>query len=311
MNEFVVLGTVITTMNISLTKAPLHPAMIAIDGYLLVLCDLFENIDVHRHATLTTYEAESLHQLRISIRQARSVLREGRKVLPAELLRAMSEDLSWLSSITSASRDLDVLLEHWPQYERMMEPREVSRLQVIVREINNHHKEAYREMCAQLNGQRAIALINEWQVMMLDGTDFGSGGPDAYESLTSVVTRRLSRAQNKLVHLGHQLTVKSSDTEIHNLRKDVKKIKYLIESFEEIFILKRDQAIVSKLSEMHDLLGRFQDLRVHEDVVSDTLSYLRPMCDPTTISAIENLLENMHQKRKRLRKKVIAESLHV
>ena len=297
-------------MNISLIKAPLHPAMTALDGYLLVLCDLFESIDMHRHETLTTFSAESLHRLRVDIRRARSVLREGRKVLPSELGHAMSEDLSWLSSITSASRDLDMLLESWPEYERMMEPRDVNRLQVVAREIHHRHKATYREMCAQLNGQRAITLINEWQVLMLDGTDFGFGGPDAYESLKSVVTQRLSRAHNELVRVSNGLTSKSSDTEIHNLRKDVKRIKYLIESFREIFTLKKDLEIVPHLSEMHDLLGRFQDLRVHENAIGETLDYLRPMYDTSTISAIEDLIENMQRKRKRLRKKVMTEVLH-
>ena len=297
-------------MNISLTKAPLHPAMTAFDGYLLVLCDLFEKIDTHRHETLTKFDAESLHQLRINIRQARSVLREGRNVLPPELSRAMSEDLSWLSSVTSASRDLDVLLAHWPQYERMVEPREMHHLQVVVREIHHRHKDAYREMCAQLNGQRAITLINEWQVLMLDGTDFGPGGPDAYDSLRSVATQRLSRAYKELLHLSSRLSSKSSDAEIHNLRKDVKKIKYLIESFQEVFTLKKDLVNVSRLTEIHDLLGQFQDLRIHEETVNDAFAYLRPLSDPSTISAIDNLLENMRQRRRKLRKKVIAEALH-
>lgn len=304
--NFMPLGTVITTMNVSLAKAPLHPSMSAVDGYLLVLCDLFEKIDACREQTLTTSEPESLHQLRIAIRQARSVLQEGRKVLPSRLAREMADDLAWFSSITGEARDLDMLVEHWPMYERMVEPKEVNRLQVMIREIHYRRKDVYREMRAQLNGQRAITLINEWQVAMIDGADFGDDGLNAHDDLKDVVIRRLSKARQQLLQDCRQINEKSSDDDVHALRKDAKRIRYLVESFTDILPPKNNDSILPQLLSLQDSLGEFQDLRIHEAVINDALAYLRPIYTPSTIEATEELLGQMKRRRRKLRRKIVS-----
>ena len=304
--KFIPLGTVITTMNLSLEKTPLHPSMAAIDGYLLVLCDLFEKIDAQRQATLTTSEAESLHQLRIAIRRARSILREGRKVLPTLLAQSMSDDLAWLSSITGDARDLDTLVDHWPLYERMVEPKEANRLQVVIREVHYRRTDAYREMRAHLNGQRTITLINEWQVFMLDGTDFGDEGSAAHDELKDVIAQRLSKAHQQLIKDCRAINSKSSDDDVHALRKDAKRVRYLAESFSEIFPKKNGDLLLPQLLNLQDTLGEFQDLRIHETIIDDALPYLRPIYTPSTIEATEELLDHMKKRRQKLRKKVIS-----
>ncbi len=299
------LDTVITVMNVSLAKAPLHPSMTAIDGYLSVLCNLIDEIDIHRKETLVTAEPEPLHQLRIAIRQARSVLRESRKVMPADIAHAMAKDLAWLSSITGDVRDLDTLVEHWPVYERMVEPRDVNRLQVVIREICFRQMELRREMCAQLNSQRAITLINEWQVQLIDGTGFGRDAPASCEALTDVVARRLSKAHRQLVQDCRRIDAKSSDDDIHALRKDAKRIRYLAQGFSGVFTPKNEDSILPRLLHLQDTLGEFQDLRIHEAAIKDALLYLRPIYTSPTIEATEELLRQMRLRRQKLRKKVI------
>lgn len=277
-------------MNITLSKTTLRPNMTAIDGYLLLLCNLFESIDVHRHETLTSTDPQALHELRIAIRKARSVLREGRKVLPLEIFDAMSQDLSWLSCITSDARDLDTLVNHWPQYERLVESRIVSHLQPIVREISHRQNVTYQDMRAQLNGQRVVAMINEWQVFMIDGTDIGEGGELAHEPLKNVVSSQISRAHKKFINDCRAINGKSSDDDVHELRKDAKRIRYLTESFSEVLSPKNEKVILTQLLSLQDNLGEVQDLRIHEQIVIDVNSYLRPMYAESTIRASEELL---------------------
>ena len=292
-------------MNVSLAKAPLHPSMPAIDGYLFVLCNLFEDIDLYRRATLLTSDPEPVHKLRIAIRQARSVLRESRKVIPSDIAHAMSDDLAWLSSITGMVRDLDTLVEHWQIYERMVEPREVNRLQVVIREIRFRQAEHRQEMCVHLNSQRAITLINDWLVLMIDRTDLDRGTPNGRDELKDVIDRRLSKAHRQLLQDCRRIDTKSSDDDIHGLRKDAKRIRYLVESFSEFFPPKNNDLILPQLLDLQNSLGEFQDLRIHETVITDALTYLRPIYTHSTIHAAEELLGQTRRRRQKLRKKVI------
>ena len=293
-------------MNVSLAKAPLHRSMTAHNGYVLILGNLFEDIDLYRGATLTTSEPEPLHQLRIAIRQARSVLRESRKVIPSDIAHAMDDDLAWLSGITGAVRDLDTLVENWSMYERMVEPRNVNCLQVVIREIHHRQAEHRREMCAQLNSQRAVTVINDWQVLFIDETDFGKDTRDAQDALVDVVSRRLAKAHRQLVQDCRRIDEASSDDDIHALRKDVKRIRYLAESFSEIVTPNDDESVLPRLLHLQDSLGEFQDLRIHEAAIKDALIYLRPIYTSTTIEATEALLHQMKTRRRKLRKKVIS-----
>ena len=292
-------------MNVSLLKAPLHPSMPAIDGYLFVLCNLFEDIDLYRRATLLTSDPEQVHKLRIAIRQARSVLRESRKVIPSDITHAMSDDLAWLSRITGMVRDLDTLVEHWQIYERMVEPSEVNRLQVVIREICFRQTEHRREMCTHLNSQRAITLINDWLVLMIDRTDLDQGTPNGRHELKDVIDRRLSKAHRQLLQDCRRIDVKSSDDDIHGLRKDAKRIRYLAESFSDVSMPNDDDLVLPRMHLLQDSLGEFQDLRIHETVITDALAYLRPIYTHSTIQAAEKLLGQMRRRRQKVRKKVI------
>lgn len=296
-------------MYITLAPAPLRPTMTALDGYIIVLCDLFDSIDTCRHDTLVSTSPRSLHDLRIAIRRARSVVREAKRVLPSGIFDAMSQDLSWLSSITSEARDLDTLIDHWPRYERMMEARDVNHLQAVIREIYHRRNSAYQDMQAKLNGQRVVTLINEWQIFMLDGTDIGKGGTDAQNTLKDVVKERIETAHRKLVTDCGRISTKSSDDQIHALRKDAKRIRYLSEGFSEILSSTKSESTLSHLVALQDNLGEFQDLRIHESVIRDAISYIRPIHAPSTIEAAEELLLHMAKRRQKVRKKLIAEVL--
>ncbi|MEY3290861.1 MAG: hypothetical protein RLY19_952 [Actinomycetota bacterium] len=299
------LSTVITTMNLVLTKTVLRPTMPAIDGYLLALCDLFETIDSSRNDTLTSPSPQALHELRIAIRRARSILREGKKVLPEEIFAAMSQDLSWLSSITSEARNLDTLVDNWPAYERLIEPKDVNHLHALVREIHHRRSVVYQDMRSQLNGQRVITLINEWQVFMLDGVNVDKNGVLAQRMLKEVVTEQISRAHRKFVSDCGEITNKSSDHDVHTLRKDAKRIRYMAESFHELLSAKKEKTLLAKLLTLQDNLGEIQDLRVHEEILEDIIPCLRSMSATSNITAAEELLAQMARRRRKLRKKVI------
>jgi CHAD domain-containing protein len=190
-------------------------------------------------------------------------------------------------------------------YERMVEPREVNRLQVVIREIHFRQTEHRREMCTHLNSQRAITLINDWQVLFIDEADFGKDTRDGQDALADVVSRRLAKAHRQLVQDCRRIDAKSSDDDIHVLRKDVKRIRYLAESFSEVVTPNNDESVLPRLLHLQDSLGEFQDLRIHETAIKDALVYLRPIYTSTTIEATEALLHQMKTRRQRLRKKVI------
>ena len=106
-----------------------------------------------------------------------------------------------------------------------------------------------------------------------------------------------------------RLDAESSDNDIHALRKDIKRIRYLAESFSEVVTPNNDDSVLPRLLHLQDRLGEFQDLRIHETAIKDALVYLQPIYTSTTIEATEALLHKMKTRRRKLRKKVISRIL--
>ena len=67
--------------------------------------------------TLDDVDSEFLHDLRVAVRRARSLLRELKTVFPERELERLREDLKWVQLITGEARDLDVQLLDFADYE--------------------------------------------------------------------------------------------------------------------------------------------------------------------------------------------------
>ena len=95
---------------------PLEPDLPAIEGFRRVLANLLASVDANLPGTIDDIDPEFLHDLRVAVRRSRSVLRHGKRVLPADVMAWSHPDLKHLGDITGPPRDLDVLAEEWDGY---------------------------------------------------------------------------------------------------------------------------------------------------------------------------------------------------
>ncbi|HET8949550.1 MAG TPA: CHAD domain-containing protein, partial [Solirubrobacteraceae bacterium] len=81
----------------------------------LVLGRLHEVAEANLPGTIDDLDPEFLHDLRVSIRRARSVLRELKDVHDPEARAHVRDELRWAQALTGPVRDLDVQLLEWPE----------------------------------------------------------------------------------------------------------------------------------------------------------------------------------------------------
>ena len=79
----------------------------------IALNALAEIAEANLPGTLDDLDTEFLHDLRVSIRRARSVLRELDGVFEPTARARLREDLKWAQQLTGPTRDLDVQLLEW------------------------------------------------------------------------------------------------------------------------------------------------------------------------------------------------------
>ena len=244
-------------------NVPLRPDMRADRASSAICRRLAEVVDTNRPGVLADIDPEFLHDLRVAVRRSRSVLKEMRKVFPPGDLATARDDLRWIQEITGPTRDLDVLLHEWPS---MVEPVPASMsgdLQPLVELLRREREEAFAAMRRHLRSKRFATTWDRWKaVIALSRFD----GPEAGREIGGMAAGRIVSVYRSMVKMGGAIDDSSPATDLHDLRKRGKELRYLLELFGGMWPAERVKPLVSALKGLQDVLGYYQDdeIQVHE-----------------------------------------------
>lgn len=276
-------------------------------GFRRVLAGLARTIDANLDGAVRAVDPEFLHDLRIAVRRTRAVLSEARGVLAKAGRSRFRDELRWLGSVTSAARDLDVYVIEWPGYVAPLGPETVQQLQPVLEHILTRRRDEHAALAAFLTSARARDLLATWMAW-LESDDAGDQAPQAERPLGEVVARRLVAAQDQLLESGRAIVSTSPATDLHELRKEAKKLRYLIECFGSVLGAGPRKEFVKHLKALQDNLGEFQDAEVHSDRLRAISLELHeaPETTAATMVAIGQLTEHFEQRRQAARKEFAA-----
>ena len=113
------------------------------------------------------------------------------------------------------------------------------------------------------------------------------------------VVRRIERAQARVLEHGRAITPASPAEDLHDLRKDAKRLRYLLECFGSLFEPKARKAFVSRLKQLQDNLGDHQDAEVQVGRLRDLADELHrmPKVGASAMLAMGQLTEVLEQRR--------------
>lgn len=238
---------------------PLSPQQDALSAYRLVLANLAATISANLDGTISAVDPEFLHELRVAVRRTRSVLAQAKGVLPAEVRDRYREGFGWLGQITGPPRDLDVYVLGWDGYVALLAAADIVALDRVRTELERRRAAAHHELAAALRGEQARSLLASWTDWLADPSL--EGDPDLH--VGPIVAERISAAQRKVVRDGRSIHPDSHPERLHDLRKDTKKLRYLLECFGSLFPAKPRKAFVGQLKALQENLGDHQDAEVH------------------------------------------------
>jgi CHAD domain-containing protein len=206
-------------------------------------------------------DPEALHDLRVSLRRSRSVLGEFRGVFLPDELRAFREGFRRLQGVTGRARDLDVQMEELTAMSAAVPQRLQADLHRLRDVLEAKRQVSRAEMARALRSDPAVSLIAEWR-RFLDGLAESAGNdrPGGHRPIGRLAGKRIRRAYRRMVKRGSRIRPGSPSEPYHELRKEGKELRYLLELFatplypEEVV-----KPIVSSLKGLQDVLGRHQD----------------------------------------------------
>jgi CHAD domain-containing protein len=225
----------------------------------LVLLPLADIAEANVQGVLDDVDTEFLHDLRVSVRRARSVLRELKGVHPPAPRARLRTELKWVQTVTGPLRDLDVQLLEWDDVAGERSD-ELAPLRALLEQ--RRARELVRVRRA-LRSRRFAAALEAWRALAAAPSE----EPGAALPIEAVAADRIRRVYRRMVRDGGGIDDASPDEDLHELRKRGKELRYLLELFGSLFPSDVVKPLVRALKDLQDVLGRFQDRSVQTEML--------------------------------------------
>ncbi|MBF0350993.1 MAG: CHAD domain-containing protein [SAR324 cluster bacterium] len=282
----------------------LNPRGIAVDEVRQVLLRLYEVILLNEPGVLKRLDIEFLHEYRVAIRKTRSAITQLKHIFPSKPYKKFRDEFAWLGAITSLPRDLDVYAMQFDNYVCLLPEEYRTDLFPLKIYIQKQQSDAYSQLWMDMRSRRYKKLKAEWLVFLEQEWGQSKNLPMTGQAPAGeVVTHRIHDLFQLAVNEGTLLQENSPADEWHELRKTLKKLRYLIEFFSSFYDESTVSQLVKILKTQQQLLGNFQDYQVQQQSLKGFAEDLMNSgkVKATTLCAIGMLLQNLYNQQQRLR----------
>jgi CHAD domain-containing protein len=236
--------------------------------------------------TRTGEDPEDLHQMRVSVRRLRAVLKSAPRSVPdSDRLRA---ELGWLGGALGPVRDLDVLIDRlraesddFPDDERRV-------ASALLDGLVTGRLAARERLTSALNSSRYRTLLGHLAQAVNSDIDPTAAEPELLD-LVRAPYRKLRRAVRTL-------PADPPDAELHRLRILGKRLRYAAELVKPI-TGKQLKELVRASKELQEVLGEHQDACVAEQEVRRLVAAQGEVVDWDLVFVAGRLVEREHVRR--------------
>ncbi|HZO77352.1 MAG TPA: CHAD domain-containing protein [Solirubrobacteraceae bacterium] len=239
------------------------PRQRADDAAVAILTQLTAAIEANMPGTLADVDSEFLHDLRVSVRRIRSLLRELDGVFPPVDRAHFRAEFRWLQEVTGPTRDLDVYLLDFDAFAQSLPPANRADLDPLHTLLSEHRWRQRRRMVRALRSQRTRTLLLEFKQLLAGLPELPEADrPDAAVAIVELAGRRIATVYRAMVKMGTAIDDQSPPVALHDLRKKGKELRYLLEFFGALFPPATVAPMLRTLKSLQDTLGRFQDREI-------------------------------------------------
>ncbi|MEZ5587567.1 MAG: CHAD domain-containing protein [Sedimenticolaceae bacterium] len=248
-------------------EVPLKPGTMAVDALRKVMRNLLDTLERNIAGARADLDSEFLHDLRVATRRTRSALTQVKHVLPDDVVSDFRQRFAWLGQVTGPTRDLDVFLLELPRYRASLPVAMANDLDILAVHLRAAQRVAQQKLKRELGSVQMRTLLDDWHAVLDADEPPGEPGWFADLPVERVAGRRIWRMYRKVLKDGRAVVSGGHAEDMHALRKDCKKLRYLIEFFRGLYPQPALKGIIRALKDLLDNLGEFQDLEVQADTL--------------------------------------------
>lgn len=242
----------------------LSPDMSAEKACKVIFQQLLQAIKTNETGTIANIDTEFLHDFRVAVRRTRTGLSLLKSLTPVNETDRFGDFFSWLGEITGPTRDLDVYLLSVPKYKQAVPISLRENLAPLYLFLKNKHNQAQKKLAEQLNSAEYRKQLDAWEQFVKN--QLQKKGKKQHIDLTAkqLADHDIWKIYKRIIKDGEAITENSPPQALHDLRKKCKKLRYLIEFFQNLYPEDEIKKILKALKGFQTVLGDFQDYEVQE-----------------------------------------------
>ncbi len=204
-------------------------------------------------------DTEFLHDYRVSLRRVRSLISLFKGVWDEATEQQLKQRFSALMRITNRLRDLDVYLLDQASYYTMLPESMHPGVDDIFASFQRERTQQCRQLSAHLRSAAYKQEIAALQQLFEGDDDSMAAGDRADDNVLDYGCHLIARRYKKVCRTASKIHDDTPDEEVHQLRLQCKKLRYLLDFFSPLLEQKQVRLLIKSLKSLQDNLGRFND----------------------------------------------------
>lgn len=280
----------------SFTIAAEQPMSAATAEYLQLILQTARETEA---GIIADHDIEFLHDYRVLVRRARSVLKVLSGVFSPATTADLKESFRTLGQETNLLRDLDVhLFEQNGQRARVPEWL-TEDLDPLFSDLRARRDAEQRRLARKLRSRAYRELVHRLDIALATPEP----GPAAQAEVHAFARQKLRKAMKRVLERGRSITPETPDATVHELRVDAKRLRYTVDLFKGALNPDAAAALIKRLKKFQDVLGRFNDLSVQQDALRAWVAERRDVPRETAL-AVGALIGGLRAEQAAVRRKV-------
>jgi len=283
-------------------EVQLHRSSPELDAVKHICTQLLETIEQNKAGILQDIDTEFLHDFRVAVRRTRSVLSQLKTVFPTHRVKKFKKQFSDLGKATNELRDLDVYLLNRQTYLDALPDYLQPGLYPVFETFAKKRKRELQKIKRRLQSKSFQNLLTSWRNFLETDLPAEQDVHERQESILETASASISKQFVICQKLAQKTLKKPSDSRLHKLRIECKKLRYLLEFFKSLYPEKETASLITQLKKIQDHLGTFNDLRVQQIKLRSLMKneFYGHSQDVYICAAIGGLLTSLHQKQEKI-----------
>lgn len=238
------------------------------DAYTAIAQDCVSQVIAFEQGTRDR-NPEALHKMRVGVRRLRSVINLFKHAIVFERVNGLIDDLRWLQEALGKARDWDVFIQKTAQMRHCLPKEEEADFKRFQKACREAQIVAYNVLHDDIETERYATILKCVQELIATeqhGDQTGTNEKWRDKPAREFADYTLRRRRKKVLVLGKQIAT-LTEPELHELRKQIKKLRYGMEFFASFYPKKQVSKTIGRLVDLQDMIGHLVDVSASQQIL--------------------------------------------